>query len=106
MRDEYDFQKDVIAYLKKNKIWHYRTQMGSNSGLPDIIACYRGMFVGIELKREDGKGKPTEQQLKVQDDIEDAGGTGLIISSIEELHKALDKLDDIVFLDMGTPTWS
>lgn len=86
---EKDFQKEVIKYLKEQKIWHYRTQMGQQSGIPDIIAVYEGMFIGLELKRPDGKGKATQQQLKVLEDITNAGGIARLVSNLDEVKTAL-----------------
>ena len=99
MRDEYDFQKDVVKYLNKNRIYHMRTQMGATSGYPDIIACYKGFFLGIELKREDGNGRPTEQQLKVQKDIQEANGFSCIISSLLELKRTLGYMDTFIVVN-------
>ena len=63
MKIENDFQKKVIDYLRRNKIWHFRFQAQSNKyGLPDIICLYRGFFLGLELKAD--KGSPTELQLR------------------------------------------
>lgn len=89
MTPEKTFQNEVIKYLKKHKIWHYRSQMGNMSGLPDIIACYEGIFVGIELKRPDGKGRATQQQLLTIDQIFNAGGIAGVIESIDQLEKLL-----------------
>jgi hypothetical protein len=101
VRNEYDFQKEVLAYLNANHIWHYRTQMGTQSGLPDIIACYRGFFVGLELKREDKKGRPTEQQLKVNKDLKESGATAEFIDNMEDLIRLFEGLDDLLIVDMG-----
>ena len=88
-RIESDFQKDVIKFLKEQDIWFYRTQMGQQSGLPDIIACVNGMFVGLELKREDGKGRLTLQQAKVLEDINDSGGAAFEVSSMKEVENII-----------------
>ena len=59
-------EKKVKEHVKKTLdvmgIWHfspYQAGMG-RGGIPDIIACYRGMFVAIECKA--GKGKTTALQ--------------------------------------------
>jgi len=50
----------------------------ANNGTPDILACYRGRFVGIECKA--GKGKPTQLQLRNLEKIEAAGGLAFVIN--------------------------
>jgi len=49
---------------------------GAN-GVPDIIACYKGLFVGIECKANGGKA--TALQLKHLSDIQTAKGFSIII---------------------------
>ena len=56
--------------------------------MPDIIACYMGIFIGIECKA--GKNKPTPLQQVNLDQIEGAGGIALVINedninTVEEL---------------------
>ena len=48
------------------------------SGVPDIIVCYEGKFIGIECKA--GRGKTTALQDKNLADIRAAGGLDLIIN--------------------------
>jgi len=49
-----------------------------SSGVPDIVACHQGKFLGIECKA--GKGKPTELQTKNLMDIFAKGGVAIIIN--------------------------
>ncbi|WQY55340.1 hypothetical protein KVL89_07565 [Helicobacter pylori] len=53
---ERDFQKKIIAYLKENKIYHFKTIATNKKGTPDIIGCYKGKFFGIECKALKNKG--------------------------------------------------
>lgn len=51
-------EKDKVKkYLKSIGAWHFSPYMAGRggSGVPDIIACIKGTFWGIEVKREDGK---------------------------------------------------
>jgi hypothetical protein len=48
-----------------------------NSGVPDILCCYKGWFIGIECKANGGK--PTRLQQMHLDDIERQGGIALLI---------------------------
>ena len=56
------------------------------SGVPDIVACYRGKFFGIECKS--GSNKPTALQEKNLDDINKAGGFSIVINE--------DNVDDLM----------
>lgn len=87
-------QEDIISYLKKNRIYHFRFQAQSNlNGLPDIICLYKGFFIGLELKREKG-GTPTGLQLRKIKAINDNGGIGLIVRSVYEVEMLLDVIKD------------
>ena len=48
------------------------------SGVPDIVVCYYGVFIGIETKATD-KNKPTKLQIKNAREIVGAGGIALLI---------------------------
>lgn len=49
-----------------------------NSGAPDFLVCYKGRFIGIECKA--GRNKPTALQEKNLREIEDAGGSALVVN--------------------------
>ena len=87
-------QEEIISYLKKNRIYHFRFQAQSNlNGLPDILCLYKGLFIGLELKREKG-GTPTGLQLRKIKTINDNGGIGLIVRSVEEVDTLFNVIDD------------
>jgi hypothetical protein len=48
------------------------------SGVPDIIVCFRGKFIGIECKA--GKGKTTPLQDRELSAINAAGGVTLLVN--------------------------
>jgi Holliday junction resolvase len=62
------------------------------SGIPDIIACYRGQFIAIECKA--GKNTTTALQRKELSRIEIAGGYSLVIneSNIDQLVEVLEQI--------------
>jgi len=90
---ESDVQKNIISYLRHKRVYHFRFQAQSNlNGLPDIICLYKGFFLGLELKREKG-GAPTQLQLKKIKAINDNGGIGVIVRSVEEVEEILNNID-------------
>ena len=71
-RDIDDFLTSIGAYNCKPTTGGF-----GQSGTPDRIVCYRGRFVGIEVKRPGKNGKviePTAIQHKRMREIEAAGG--------------------------------
>lgn len=90
---ESKIQRDIISYLRRKRVFHLRFQAQSNiNGIPDIICCYNGLFIGLELKQENGRA--TELQKKKLDAINNAGGIGLVVRSVEEVDNLFKELDN------------
>lgn len=93
----------VDKYLKEQKkvgnLWFFNV-FGNGvqrPGIPDRICCYRGYFVGIELKREDGQGIESGRQAIERQLITKAGGFSIVtenLESIKTLFKYIDSLLD------------
>ena len=90
---EEKFKDNVEKYLDRHHILHYRNNMGFNSGYPDITAIHRGYYVGIELKREDGKGRASGSQLQMIRWIREAGGVAGVVASIDDLKQLLKEVE-------------
>lgn len=88
-------KKKVVAKLKSRKIYHFYPVTGGfgRSGVPDVVACYRGVFIGIECKA--GKNKPTDLQRKNLDDISGCGGIALVINeeNLDMVDATLDAIE-------------
>lgn len=72
-------KKKVIDFLKSMGAY-YTMPVASgfgNAGVPDILCCYEGKFIGIECKANGGK--PTKLQLSNLQAIRDAGGLAFIV---------------------------
>ena len=91
MTPEAKVKKKVVAKLKAADAYYFYPVTGGygGSGVPDIIVCCNGRFIGIECKA--GKNKPTPLQEKNLQDIEAAGGVALVINedNIDEVEKYL-----------------
>ena len=90
-------EKDIVAaimrYLKTVPgcfAWKEHGGMYGTSGLPDIICCYHGRFVGLEVKTPDGK--LTKLQEVTLSKINAAGGLGVVVRSVAEV-KAIIKTE-------------
>lgn len=73
------------------KVYHFPPFSGGygRSGVPDIVACIDGRFVGIECKA--GKGKLTDIQTYNLQEIERCGGIALVIN-----EENVDNLKDLL----------
>jgi len=80
MAAEKNFENRLKIYMKNKGFWFIKYWAGAKftkDGVPDIIACYKGKFLGIELKAE--SGKPKLLQLVMLKRIREAGGIGLLL---------------------------
>lgn len=79
------YLKSEGAYVEK--IWGGGFQ---SAGIPDLIACYNGRFLGIEVKV--GRNKPSPIQTAKLNAITEAGGIGICVWSLDDVKIALEKL--------------
>lgn len=91
----------IVKALKKYGVqWVWKTHGGpyQTSGVPDIlcIAPKSGRFIGIEVKRPNGYGKPTELQLAQIDKINAAGGVAGIATCEEEALALVRKAETVI----------
>ena len=75
-------KRHVHALLTKHGAYavNYIGGQYATSGTPDILACVRGRFVGIEVKA--GTNKPTLLQLNALDQVAGAGGLALVVNEL------------------------
>lgn len=79
MTPEKKVKVKVCDILKKLGAYYFYASTGGYgaSGVPDIIACYKGKFIGIECKANGNK--PTALQQKHLREISVQGGVSLLI---------------------------
>lgn len=81
----------IKRWLDKRGVWHFSpvsNGMGVH-GIPDIIACWKGRFIGIEVKAPGKTGAVTELQKFQINGINAAGGVAVVVDSVSALEEAL-----------------
>ena len=61
------------------------------AGLPDIIVCADGRFVGLETKLPESRGHVSPRQRIVHTQIEHAGGVASVVCSSKEAFSVVDE---------------
>lgn len=89
MTPEAKVKTRVVALLKAAGAYYFYPVTGGwgNSGVPDIVVCHKGRFIGIECKA--GTNKPTKLQQKNLADIAAAGGISLVVNELN-IHEVAD----------------
>lgn len=80
MTPEAKVKKRVVAILKEHGAYYFYPVTGGygRSGVPDIVACWQGRFIGIECKA--GDNLPTPLQEKNLEEIRKNKGIALVIT--------------------------
>lgn len=76
---EKNFENKIKEFLKKEHCYFFKFwgTMYTRAGVPDLIACVNGHFVGIEVKSD--SGKPSEIQLVNIKEIHDCLGFAVVV---------------------------
>jgi len=93
MQPEARLVKKIRTHLTKKGAWHCKIH-GSDEGLqeiglPDLFVCYKGQFIGLEVKLPGGK--PSPRQKVVLQRIRTAGGIGEVVTSVAEVERILKR---------------
>ena len=59
------------------------------AGLPDIIVCAQGQFIGLETKLPKTRNNVSPRQQYVHELIEIAGGKAQVVCSVDEALKVI-----------------
>ena len=91
-------EKDIVAkirnYLKTVPncfFWKEHGGQYGTAGIPDIIACINGHFCGFEVKTD--VGKPTKLQESTIRKILAAGGTAVVVRSVDEVKAVVNGIN-------------
>lgn len=80
MAAEKNFENCVKKYLEEKGCWYIKYWGGAaytKAGVPDLLVCCNGRFLGVELKAPNGK--PSDLQLYNLRKIKEAGGLGCLL---------------------------
>ena len=76
---EKQFENKVKSFLSENGCWFVKTWSNGiqRQGIPDLLICCNGYFIGAELKAENGR--PSALQIWNINEINKSGGFGMIL---------------------------
>lgn len=93
---EKSVENDIKDELKKRNAWFLKHAAGPNmpKGIPDILVCYGGFFIGFENKRTKNPSSIKYVQKQNLDLITKNNGIGVVCLSKEFAVKVLDAVDN------------
>jgi Holliday junction resolvase len=91
------FQAWCVQQLRAHGAWVVKIHGGphGSAGTPDLLCCYRGMFVAVEVKNPDRPQPLTALQRKALDGIVTAGGVAVRVASRADLIDLLAELEEL-----------
>lgn len=92
-------ERDIVTAIKKYLallgsdvfFWKEHGSVYGTNGVPDIICCYKGRFLGLECKRPGGR--LTELQKRAIEKINRAGGIACRVESVEDVKRVIERVD-------------
>ena len=92
-------ERDIIIAIKiylaslGSDVFFWKEHGGpyGTSGIPDIICCYKGRFLGLEAKLPGGK--LTALQRRALEKINAAGGIGRRVESVDDVKAVIAQAD-------------
>lgn len=86
----------IKVLLDERGAFFFKVHAGEESfqvfGLPDIICCYNGRFVGLEVKTDRGRLRPKQKLTLTR--IRKAGGVAAVVRSVAEVEDILNAIED------------
>lgn len=102
MNAESKLQSEILKYLRilGPRCWAIRAAVCNERGVPDILCCYKGQFVGFEVKAD--KGRLSKAQRLQNERIRLAGGRAVVVRSLLDVAAVLEHVDK-TDSQQGTP---
>lgn len=88
---EKNVENKIKRWLQSKHIYFFKVHGSSfmQPGIPDIIACVNGRFVGIEVKNEGKLNTQSEQQKIHEELIKQSGGIFILADCLDTVKDEL-----------------
>lgn len=92
MLPEKKVETDIKKYLDHIGAYHVKIHGSAfmPAGTPDILACVKGVFVGIEVKKPKGGRVSELQKFKIKQ-IEQAGGICIVANDVLVVQERFER---------------
>lgn len=92
-------ERDIVTAIRKYLaslgsdvfFWKEHGSVYGTNGVPDIICCYKGRFLGLECKLPGGR--LTKLQKRTIEQINRAGGVACRVESVEDVKRVIARVD-------------
>ena len=92
-------ERDIVTVIKRYLaslgsdvfFWKEHGSVYGTNGVPDIICCYKGRFLGLECKLPGGR--LTELQKRAIEKINREGCIACRVESVEDVKRVIERVD-------------
>ena len=92
-------EREIVTAIKRHLaslgsdvfLWKEHGSVYGTNGVPDIICCYKGRFLGLECKLPGGR--LTKLQKRTIEKINRAGGVACRVESVEDVKRVIERVD-------------
>jgi len=91
---EQQYQSKIVKYLESRGAYVIKVVAASKKGVPDVIACYKGQFIAIEVKTPLTRSNTSKLQEYNLDKISEAGGLSGVAVDIDDINPMLNRIDN------------
>lgn len=88
---EQQITQQIRQVLKICRVWHFKNWSGPMTfpkGISDILGCWQGRMLAIEIKKPGGRISPDQQ--KFIDTVNAEGGIAFVAWSVDDVVKQLN----------------
>jgi len=90
---ESKIQKQIVKELESNGAYVVKVISATRKGVPDILACYKGLFIGLEVKRPEKVDNVSALQRYNLDAITKSGGKSYVVFSTDCVKNLINSLN-------------
>jgi len=91
---EQQIQTKIKTWLESQGAYVIKVISATKAGIPDLIVCYKGLFIGIEVKRPSTKSNVSKLQKYNLDKIIACGGHSMVAWDLDMVKNFIGELDE------------
>lgn len=89
MSPEQAIQTNIIKYLQNEGAYVVNVITASKKGVSDLLVCYKGRFIALELKTYRTRNNISKPQKYNLEWVEKAGGIAAVVYDVEQVKVLL-----------------
>ena len=90
---EQQYQSKIVKYLEEKGAYVVKVVAASKKGVPDILACYRGKFLAVEVKTPLTRANTSKLQVHNLNAVTEARGHSVVAVYVEDVENYLKLID-------------